>query len=83
MAPVTMTCMTTKQKFEVEDPEVVVLKNGRFAYRAECPTLGKGGRTLTAFKFCSRADHEAYQLKIAAGDNEEPGSPKEESPATD
>eukprot|EP00962_Isochrysis_galbana_P042563 scaffold15973_cov137-Isochrysis_galbana.AAC.10 len=27
--------MTTKQKFEVEDPEVVVLANGRFAYRAE------------------------------------------------
>lgn len=63
MTAVTMTCMTTKQKFDVEDPEVVVLANGRFAYRAECPWLGKGEKTLTAFKFCSRADHEAYVLK--------------------
>jgi len=66
MAVVTMTCMTTKQKFEVEDPEVVVLANGRFAYRAECPWLGKAEKTLTAYKFCSRADHEAYVLKKEA-----------------
>jgi hypothetical protein len=56
---VTMTCMTTKQKFEVENPEVVVLSNGRYAYRAECPWTGKNNRPLTAFKFCST---EAYKI---------------------
>jgi hypothetical protein len=58
-----MTCMTTKQKFEVEEPEVVVLSNGRFAFRAQCPWTGKGEKTLTAYKFCSRADHEAHLAK--------------------
>ena len=56
--PVTMTCMTTKKKFEVEQPEVVVLKNGRFAFRAECPWEGKNGKKLCAFKFCSLKDYE-------------------------
>jgi hypothetical protein len=65
--------MTTKQKFEVEDPEVVVLANGRFAYRAQCPWTGKGEKTLTAFKFCSRADHEAYTAKQNSGEEEEEG----------
>ena len=32
---VTMTCMTTKQKFDVENPTVVVLSNGRYAYKVE------------------------------------------------
>lgn len=81
MAPVTMTCMTTKQKFEVEDPEVVVLKNGRFAYKAECPWLGKGARTLTAYKFCSRADHEAYESKNKP--TEEEAGEEQSSPATE
>ena len=54
-----MTCMTTKQKFEVEEPEVVVLANGRYAYRCKCPWQGKNGKVLYAFKFCS---HEAYEL---------------------
>lgn len=48
-----MTCMTTKQKFEVDDPEVVVLQNGRYAYRTKCPWDGKGGKELFAYKFCS------------------------------
>ena len=50
---VRMTCMTTKQKFDVEDPEVVMLANGRFAYKTPCPWEGKNGKQLTAFKFCS------------------------------
>ena len=57
---VEFTCMTTKKKFEVNDPDVVVLKNGRFAYRAECPWEGKNGRSLVAMKFCSTVDHERF-----------------------
>lgn len=55
---VQFTCMTTKKKFEVEDPEILVLRNGRFAYRAECPWQGKNGKTLTAFKFASKKAYE-------------------------
>ena len=56
---VTMTCMTRKQKFEVEQPFVTVLANGRYAFREKCPWEGKGGRELYAFKFCSKSDYEA------------------------
>lgn len=52
---VTMTCMTRKEKFEVQDPEVVMLKNGRYAYKARCPWEGKNGKELFAYKFCSKA----------------------------
>ena len=55
-----MTCMTTKKKFDVEDPEVVVLKNGRFAFRVKCPWEGKNGKELYAFKFASATDYERY-----------------------
>ena len=55
-----MTCMTTKQKYEVDNPEVVVLKNGKYAYRTECPWKGKGDKPLYSFKFCSQAAYEAY-----------------------
>jgi len=54
---VSMTCMTTKNKFDVENPTVVVLANGRYAYKVDCPWEGKNGKKLTAFKFCS---HDAY-----------------------
>ena len=54
MAMVTMTCMTTKQRFDVDKPPVVVLRNGRYAYRCECPWKGKEEKTLHAFKFCSK-----------------------------
>lgn len=50
--------MTTKQKFDVEDPPVVVLSNGRYAYKVKCPWEGKNGKELHAFKFCSA---EAYR----------------------
>jgi hypothetical protein len=81
MTVVTMTCMTTKQKFEVEDPEVVVLANGRFAYRAECPWTGKGEKTLTAYKFCSRADHEAYtQKQKSESEHSDPGEEEAAEP---
>ena len=66
---VTMTCMTKKKTFEVGEADcpVVVLKNGRYAYRCECPWRGKPtdeepeGRKLTAFKFCSS---EAYKRQV-------------------
>lgn len=57
---VTLTCMTTKKTFEVENPEVVVLKNGRYAYRADCPWEGKNGKKLRAFKFCSADAYAKY-----------------------
>ena len=58
-----MTCMTTKKKFDVTDPTVVVLKNGRYAYREMCPWKGKHDRDLYAFKFCSKTAHEQYTAK--------------------
>ena len=65
---VTMTCMTTKQKFECDNPEVAILRNGRYAYKAECPWKGKNDRTLTAWKFCSKADLQEYQASKSAKD---------------
>lgn len=60
MPKVEMTCMTTKQKFEVNDPPVRVLANGRYAYCVECPWDGKNGKKLTAFKFCSRQAYDDF-----------------------
>lgn len=57
---VTMTCMTTKQKFDVDDPPVVVLSNGRYAYKTPCPWTGKNDKQLNAFKFCSKDAHTRY-----------------------
>ena len=59
-----MTCMTTKQKFVVEDPTVIVLKNGRFAFKCECPWDGKNGKKLFAFKWCGRKDYEDYINRV-------------------
>ena len=57
---VQFTCMTTKKKFDLETPEVVILKNGRYAFCAQCPWEGKNGKTLKAFKFCSKRDYETF-----------------------
>ena len=62
---VTMTCMTTKQKFEVDNPPVVVLANGRYAYRVKCPWEGKNGKELYAFKFCSTDAYKRFKEKQA------------------
>ncbi len=61
-----MTCMTTKKKFDVTDPVVVVLKNNRFAYRTPCPWRGKNGKELVAFKFCSRRAYEEFEARTPA-----------------
>ena len=63
---ITMTCMTTKMKFDVVDPEVVVLRNGRYAFKAECPWAGKNGKKLAAFKFCSAQNYKDYESKKRA-----------------
>jgi len=58
--------MTSKKKFEVEDPEVVVLRNGRYAFRAECPWEGKNGKKLIAFKFCSAQNFKDFESRKAS-----------------
>ena len=70
---VTMTCMTTKQKFEEEQPEVVVLANGRYAFKCKCPWEGKNGKELYAFKFCSQADYTAFLARKAADEVDDAG----------
>ena len=65
---VLMMCLTTKKTFEVEHPEVIVLKNGRYAYKTECPWKHASGKTLYAFKFASKKAHEAFRSK--SGDSE-------------
>ena len=55
-----MTCMTTQQKFEVDGPDVVILANGRYAFKCKCPWEGKNGKDLYAFKFCSASDYMAF-----------------------
>ena len=52
-----MSCLTTKKKFTAVNPEVVVLSNGRHAYRAQCPWKGKNERVLYAYKFTNAAAH--------------------------
>ena len=57
--------MTTKKKFDVQNPPVIVLKNGRFAYKCECPWEGKNGKILHAFKWCSKEAHLDYEARKA------------------
>ena len=80
MGKVTMTCMTTKQKFEVDGPQVVVLANGRFAYKNRCPWEGKNGKELWAWKFCSRTAWEAQKERETPEEEqtEAPEEPEEE-----
>jgi hypothetical protein len=66
---VLMMCLTTKKTFEVENPEVIVLKNGRYAFKTECPWTHASGKKLYAFKFASKKAHEAFVSK-ASGDSE-------------
>lgn len=75
-----MTCMTTKKKFDVEDPEVVVLRNGRYAFRAECPWEGKNGKKLVAFKFCSAKDYSEQECRKSSAEIESPETEGEIEP---
>lgn len=74
---VTLYCMTTKKKFDVDNPEVVILKNGRFAYRAMCPTKGKEGKDLFAYKFCSSEDHKRYTDSLTTSNAPSSGCPSQ------
>ena len=78
--PVQMMCMTTKQKFEVEDPEVVVLSNGRYAFRAKCPWQGKKDQDLYAWKFCGQ---QAYERWVTGGQTEPPETMPEHEEESD
>ena len=75
-----MTCMTTKKRFDVCDPPVIVLKNGRYAYRVKCPWLGKNDKELFAFKFCSADAYKRFcemNPDVPTGDQgdaDEPGT---------
>ena len=74
---VTFTCLTTKKTFDVENPPVVQLSNGRYAYKVACPWTGKNGRALTAFKFAPKKawdEQMARQLKQAEAPLAEPRS---------
>lgn len=66
-----MTCMTTKKKFDIENPPVVVLANGRYAYRCEIPWPGKNGKVLHAFKFCSADAFKRFTELTASGAKEQ------------
>jgi hypothetical protein len=59
--------MTTKKRFDAFNPPVIVLKNGRYAYRVQCPWLGKNDKVLHAFKFCSA---EAYNMYMETNPDE-------------
>jgi len=78
--PVQMMCMTTKQKFEVEDPEVVVLSNGRYAFRAKCPWKGKRDQDLYAWKFCGQ---QAYERWVTGGQTMPPETMPEHEEESD
>ena len=88
MDSVRLTCMTYKKDFDVpaEEARVHVLKNGRYAYRVQCPWKGKvsaehpDGKELWAFKFCSA---KAYAQQCERDAAARPASPSydPESPA--
>ena len=75
-----MTCMTTKQKFDVTDPSVVRLANNRYAYRVKCPWEGKNGKELYAWKFCSLDAYNRYN-KASEPAEEAPEEPTEQEEA--
>ena len=54
---ITLTDMTTHEKFVAVDCEVVKLRSGRYAYRAQSP-----GKTEYVYKFTTRANYDMYQV---------------------
>ena len=73
---VELLCLTTKRKFTVERPNVVVLKNGRYAYKERCPWDGNNGKALYAFKWASKA---AYLDSIGMETSENTGYAEQQS----
>ena len=72
-----MTCMTTKQKFECDDPPVIMLCNGRYAYKVECPWRHKSGRVLYAWKFASTDAYTDYTKRHEVVETLEPEEEEE------
>ena len=67
-----MSCLTTKKKFDAVNPDVVVLSNGRHAYRVQCPWKGKNDRVLYAYKFTNAEAHgRCLKRKAKIPGNEE------------
>jgi len=66
-----MLCLTTKKKFQVDDPPVIVLRNGRFAYKCPCPWKGKHDKDLYAFKFCSKIAYAEFVKRNESSDSED------------
>lgn len=69
---VTMTCLTTKKKFDIENPPVIVLANGRYAYKVLCPWKGKNEKELWSFKFCGKKQYEDYMESQSSPTADEP-----------
>jgi hypothetical protein len=76
---VLMKCMTLKKTFECEDPEVVLLKNNRYAYKAMCPWKGKHGNDLFAFKFASSQAYRDYMQKSCKDEHSDDSGNSEHS----
>jgi hypothetical protein len=62
--------MTLKKKFECDSPEVVLLKNKRYAYKALCPWKGVDNKDLYAFKFASSEAYNEYSRKNPLSEKE-------------
>ena len=62
-------------------PPVVMLSNGRYAYKVQCPWKGKGERLLFAYKFCSTEAYKTYQEQQEP--DEPPKSDKSDSEQSD
>ena len=56
----------------------MVLSNGRYAYKVECPWKGKNGKDLTAFKFCGAAAYERYRKRLEGSKSEHSESEHED-----
>ena len=76
---VLMMCLTTKKTFEVADPEVIVLKNGRFAFRAQCPWKHDTGKLLYAFKFASKKAYQDFAAKSSGESEQKSGESEQKS----
>jgi hypothetical protein len=76
---VLMKCMTFKRTFECENPEVVLLKNNRYAYKAMCPWKGKNNNDLFAFKFASSQAYRDFMQKSCKNEHDSDNSERSES----
>ena len=56
--------MVTKEKFKVENPQVVQLRNGKHAYMAVAPWKNpKTGNECVAYKFCANPNKQKSETR--------------------